>query len=65
MIPIYKSKRSTRTDEFRQLLPKTDIQTIEYYLFTKLITKKEKEMKVKIKKRRKFSKNTKKYFRKK
>ena len=62
MIPIHKNKRSTRTNELRQLLPKTSIQIIEDDLFTKSTTQEGKKMGVKIKKRREFSKNTRKHL---
>ena len=62
MIPIHEDKRGTRTNKFRQLLPKTNIQIIGDYLFTKSTTQKEKEIKVRIKKRRKLLKNTEKHF---
>ena len=38
MISIYKSKRDTRINGFRQLLSKTSIRIIEDRLFTKSTT---------------------------
>ena len=63
MVPTHKNKRDTRANEFRQLLSKTSIQIIGDYLFTKSTTQKEKEMRVEIKKRKEFPKNTKKHLR--
>ena len=62
MISIYKNKRSTRTNKFRQLLSKTSIQTIGDCLFTESITQKGKEMRVRTKERKEFLENTKKYL---
>ena len=62
MIPTYKNKRSTRTNEFRQLLPKTNTQIIGDYLFTKSTTQKEKKMRVGTQKRRELLRDTKKHL---
>ena len=59
MISIHENKRSTRTNELRQLLSQINIRTIEDDLFTKSITQKRKEIRVKTKKRRKLSTNNK------
>ena len=57
MISIYEDKRDTKSDELYKLLLQTSIQVIENSLSTKSITQKEKEMKMKIIEKRKFSIN--------
>ena len=54
MISIYKSKRSTKSNKLYKLLSKTDIQIIEDSLFTKSTTQKEKKIRMKTTKRKKF-----------
>ena len=49
MIPIYKDKESTESNEFRKLLLQTSTQIIEDNLFTKSITQKRKEIQIQIK----------------
>ena len=65
MTSTHESKRSIRSYELRQLLSQTDTRTIKDDLFTKSTTKKEKEIRIKTKKRKKLSTNNKKHFRKK
>ena len=54
MTPSHKNKRSTKSNGLRKLLLQISIQTIENSLFTKSITQKRKEMKIKTKRERKF-----------
>ena len=54
MTSIYKNKESTEFDGLYKLLSQTDVQTIEDNLFTKLITQKRKEIKMKKKEKKKF-----------
>ena len=54
MISTYKNKESTESDGLYKLLLQVDTQIIENNLFTKSITQKEKEMKMKTKEKRKF-----------
>ena len=62
MTSTYKNKRNIRVNGLHQLLSKTSIQIIGDCLFTKLTIQKEKEVRVKIKKRGEFLKNTKEYL---
>ena len=57
MTSTYEGKRSTESNKLYKLLSQTGIQIIENNLFTKLITQERKEMKIKTKKRKKFSIN--------
>ena len=54
MTSTYKSKRDTKSNELYKLLSQTDISVIGDGLFTKLITKKEKEMRMKTKEKEKL-----------
>ena len=53
MTSIHEDKESTESNKLRKLLSQTDVQVIGDSLSTKLITQKKKEMKMKIKERRK------------
>ena len=54
MTSTYEGKRDTKSNGLHKLLPQTDIQTIGNSLFTKSITQKRKEMKMRTKERGKF-----------
>ena len=54
MTSIHKSKESTESDGLYKLLLQTGLQTIGDDLFTKLITKEEKEIKMRTRRKRKF-----------
>ena len=54
MTSIHKDKEDIKSYEFCKLLSQTGIQIIGSNLFTKLITQKRKEIKMKTKERKKF-----------
>ena len=62
MTSTHEGKESTKSNGLRQLLLQTGIQTIGSSLFTELITQKEKEMKMRVKGRRKFLINSQKHI---
>ena len=65
MTSIHQNKRGIEINGLRKLLSQTNIRIIREDLFTKLITQKEQEIKMKIEKRKKFLINNKKHIKKK